>query len=253
MIPSRLLGEKSGMRQTKSLPVRGAPPPEPPKTLTPRVAKLRARLPKRKLFVALAGNIGVGKTTAAKLLSQAFGFELFDEPVIDNRFLRDYYADMRRWSFTLQLEFLLRRVEHHELIGTVKKSCVQDRSLYEDPEIFAKYLHGLGHLTDPELQLYLEYFQRLSAGVRRPDKVVCFDVPDVDELLRRIRERGREEEKGIASSFLRGLASYYQTFPMVLRSKYEIDTLTIDVTATDIRSGRGREEFLDRVTGFLAG
>src|SRR5579862_7390724 len=82
--------------------------------------KRRPRLPKRKLFVALAGNIGAGKTTAAKMLSQTFGFELFDEPVIDNRFLREYYADMRRWSFTLQLEFLIRRVEHHELIRTVR-------------------------------------------------------------------------------------------------------------------------------------
>ena len=109
---------------------------------------------KRKLFVAMAGNIGAGKTTAAKLISQRLGFELFDEPVIDNRFLKDYYGDMRRWSFSLQLEFLIRRVEHHELIHTVNKSCVQDRTLYEDPEIFAKYLHGLGNMTNGELELY---------------------------------------------------------------------------------------------------
>ena len=87
----------------------------------------------RKLFVALAGNIGAGKTTAAKLISQRLGFELFDEPVIDNRFLRDYYGDMKRWSFTLQLEFLMKRAQHHELIHTVPKSCIQDRTLLEDP------------------------------------------------------------------------------------------------------------------------
>ncbi len=208
--------------------------------------------PKKKLFVALAGNIGAGKTTAAKLISQSFGFELFDEPVIDNRFLASYYADMRRWSFTLQLEFLLRRVEHHELIRTVEKSCVQDRTLYEDPEIFAKYLHGLGHMGDSELQLYLEYFQRLSRDIHQPDKVICFDVPDVSVLLRRIKSRGREEEKGIQSQFLRGLNGYYATFPMVLRSKYGMDCLTLDVTRLDIRSGEGREELLDRVSGFFA-
>ncbi|MHB8419386.1 MAG: deoxynucleoside kinase [Myxococcales bacterium] len=212
----------------------------------------RAKLPARKLFVALAGNIGAGKTTAAKLISQAFGFELFDEPVIDNRFLAHYYADMRRWSFTLQLEFLLRRVEHHELIRTVKKSCVQDRTLYEDPEIFAKYLHGLGHMGDSELQLYLEYFQRLVREIQPPDKVLCFDVPDVEVLLRRIRTRGREEEKGIGESFLRGLAGYYASFPQVLEGKYGIDCLTVDVTALDIRGGKGREELLDRVATFLA-
>src|SRR6476659_8097429 len=136
----------------------------------------RAKLPRRKRFVALAGNIGAGKTTAAKLISQTLGYELFDEPVIDNRFLKDYYADMQRWSFTLQLEFLIRRVEHHELIHTVKKSCVQDRTLYEDPEIFAKYLHGLGNMTNGELDLYFEYFQRLNRNVIAPDKVICFDV-----------------------------------------------------------------------------
>ena len=182
----------------------------------------------------------------------AYVRELFDEPVIDNRFLRDYYADMRRWSFTLQLEFLIRRVEHHELIHKVPKSCVQDRTLYEDPEIFAKYLHGLGNMTDAELDLYFEYFQRLSRQVAPPDKVICFDVGDVGVLLNRIRTRGREEEKGIQSQFLRGLNGYYASFPQVLQRKYGIDCLTLDVTALDIRTGRGREEFLDRVTTFLA-
>jgi deoxyadenosine/deoxycytidine kinase len=224
---------------------------EAPPATGPR-GDLRARLPRRKLFVALAGNIGAGKTTAAKIISQALGFELFDEPVIDNRFLRDYYADMRRWSFTLQLEFLIKRVEHHELIHTVRKNCVQDRTLYEDPEIFAKYLHGLGHMTNSELDLYFEYFQRVAAAVKKPDKVIYFNVPSLDVLLGRIRSRGREEEKGIDASFLRGLNGYYSSFPQVLESKYGIDCLTLDVTSVDIRHGKRREEFLDTVTTFLA-
>ena len=212
----------------------------------------RRRSPKKKHFVSMAGNIGAGKTTAAKLISQTFGFELFDEPVIDNRFLRDYYADMRRWSFTLQLEFLIKRVEHHELIHTVRKNCVQDRTLYEDPEIFAKYLHGLGHMTNSELDLYFEYFQRVAAAVKKPDKVIYFNVPSLEVLLDRIRLRGREEEKGIDASFLRGLNGYYSSFPQVLKSKYGVDCLTLDVTKVDIRHGRRREEFLDTVTAFLA-
>jgi deoxyadenosine/deoxycytidine kinase len=206
----------------------------------------------KKIFVAMAGNIGAGKTTAAKMVSQKFGFELFDEPVIDNRFLRPYYGDMKRWSFTLQLEFLIRRVEHHELIHKVPKSCIQDRTLYEDPEIFAKYLHGLGNMTDTELELYFEYFKRLTKHVAQPEKVICFDVPKVDVLLQRIKTRGREEEKGIQSAFLRGLNGYYATFPMVLQGKYGVDVLTIDVTSLDIRNGKGRADFLDRVSDFLA-
>ena len=209
------------------------------------------RVPK-KVFVAMAGNIGAGKTTAAKMISQKFGYELFDEPVIDNRFLRPYYGDMKRWSFTLQLEFLIRRVEHHELIHKVPKSCIQDRTLYEDPEIFAKYLHGLGNLTDTELELYFEYFKRLTKHVAQPEKVICFDVPKVDVLLARIKTRGREEEKGIQTAFLRGLNGYYATFPMVLQGKYGVDVLTIDVTSLDIRTGKGQADFLDGVSDFLA-
>ncbi|MFP2931450.1 deoxynucleoside kinase [Pyxidicoccus sp. 3LG] len=213
---------------------------------------VRVKVPKARRFVALAGNIGAGKTTAAKMISQSFGYQLFDEPVIDNRFLRDYYADMSRWSFTLQLEFLIRRVEHHELIHTYKRSCVQDRTLYEDPEIFAKYLHGLGHMTDAELDLYYEYFQRLSRHIIRPDKVICFEVGSVDVLLQRIRTRGREEEKGIRHQFLRGLNGYYASFPLVLQEKYGVDCLVMDVSSQDIRRGKGREEFLDRISSFLA-
>jgi len=205
----------------------------------------------KKLFVALAGNIGAGKTTAAKLISLRFGFELFDEPVIDNRFLRDYYANMQRWSFTLQLEFLMKRCQHHELIHTVPKSCIQDRTLLEDPEIFAKYLHGLGHMDDRELDLYLEYFQRLNRDLHQPDKVIFLQCNETGILLRRIRERGRIEEAGIAPAFLDGLGAYYRTFPQVAAGKYKLDVLPIDVSALDIRTTEGKEEFLDQVGGFL--
>jgi deoxyadenosine/deoxycytidine kinase len=198
-------------------------------------------------------HIGAGKTTAAKLISQRFGFELFDEPVIDNRFLRDYYANMQRWSFTLQLEFLMKRCQHHELIHTVPKSCIQDRTLLEDPEIFAKYLHGLGHMDDRELDLYLEYFQRLNRDLHQPDKVILLECADTGILLRRIRERGRKEEAGISPEFLAGLGAYYQTFPQVAVSKYKLDLLRLDVSRLDIRTPQGKEEFLDRVAMFLAG
>ncbi len=200
---------------------------------------------KKKRFIAMAGNIGCGKTTAAKLISQRFGFELFDEPVIDNRFLRDYYLDMRRWSFTLQLEFLIRRVEHHELIRKVPKSCIQDRTLYEDPEIFAKYLHGLGFMDNRELDLYFEYFHRLNAGLKQPDLIVILEVPSVETLLERIHVRGREEEGSIDTAFLTGLNAYYSTFPQVCQRKYGIPTHRVDVSRIDIRSADGKQQFLD--------
>ncbi len=201
----------------------------------------------KKIFITLAGNIGCGKTTAAKLISQNLGYELFDEPVIDNRFLKSYYETMSRWSFTLQMEFLIRRVEHHELIDTVPKSCVQDRSLYEDPEVFAKYLHGLGNMTDDELKLYFEYFERLSQNLIKPDLIIYLKVDDSEVLFKRIQKRGRKEERGITRTFLEGLGGYYISFPQVCKNKYNIDVFTYNVTETDIRQKEGKENFLAQV------
>ena len=200
-----------------------------------------------RLFIAMAGNIGAGKTTAAKLISREFGFELFDEPVIDNPFLKDYYADMKRWSFTLQLEFLMRRVEHHELIRTVPKSSIQDRTLYEDPEIFAKYLHGLGNMDDRELELYFEYFNRLNNELRHPDLILMLEVDHISTLLQRIQTRGRKEESGIDASFLSGLNAYYSTFPQVCQKKYGIPIHVVNVEKLDIRSPEGQKVFFSEI------
>ncbi|MBA2661816.1 MAG: deoxynucleoside kinase [Bradymonadaceae bacterium] len=205
-----------------------------------------------KIFVAMAGNIGAGKSTAATILARHFGCELFYEPVVENRFLRSYYRNMTRWSFTLQMEFLLQRVEHHAQIDRLRGSCVQDRTLIEDPEVFAKYLHGLGHMTDTELDLYFDFFKRFNSGVRQPDKVILLHTPDVRVLMRRIDERGREEESGITAEFLRGLNCYYDNFAQVARRKYGLDVLEIDVTERDFRKGQERDAFLEEVRAFLS-
>jgi deoxyadenosine/deoxycytidine kinase len=205
-----------------------------------------------KVFVALAGNIGAGKSTAARILARHYGFELFHEPVLENRFLKSYYKDMTRWSFTLQMEFLLKRIEHHMLIERHRGSCIQDRTLIEDPEVFAKYLHGLGHMTDHELDLYFDFFKRFNAQVSQPDKVILLHTPDVNVLLRRISQRGREEESGITADFLKGLNGYYDSFATVAQNKYAQDVLTIDVTDRDIREGDGKARFLREVHEFLS-
>ena len=204
-----------------------------------------------KSFIALAGNIGAGKTTAAELIANHFDHDLFLEPVVENRFLKPYYGDMKRWSFTLQMEFLIKRIEHHAQIERLPRSCVQDRSLIEDPEIFAKYLHGLGNMTGEELALYYDYFGRMHAEVRQPDKIILLHTPEVNVLLRRIAQRGREEERGITPAFLKGLNSYYETFGEVARQKYGYEVLMVDVTELDIRQGEGRARFLALIEGFV--
>ncbi len=205
-----------------------------------------------KLFVAMAGNIGAGKSTAAKIISRHFGFELFHEPVVENRFLKLYYNDMRRWSFTLQMEFLLARIEHHRHIERLGGGCIQDRTLIEDPEVFAKYLHGLGNMNDNELDLYFDYFKRFNEQFRQPDRVILLHTPDVNVLLRRIAERGREEERGITVDFLRGLNGYYETFDQVAEQKYNLKVLRIDVTNRDFRRGEERSKFLEEVQEFMS-
>jgi deoxyadenosine/deoxycytidine kinase len=204
------------------------------------------------LFVALAGNIGIGKTTVTNLIAETFGYRRLLEPVVDNRFLSAYYADMGRWSFTLQMEFLLRRIEHHRQVDTEDHSYIQDRTLLEDPEIFAKYLHGLGNMTDTELDLYFDYCRMLMPSVRQPDRIIFLRCDDVNILLRRIAERGRREERGITAQFLRGLAHYYATFPEVCERKYKIPTLSVDVSALDVRKESGRAAFLGQIEAFLS-
>ncbi len=202
-------------------------------------------------FVALAGNIGAGKTTACNVIAEELGFRSLHEPVVDNRFLKNYYGDMRRWSFTLQMEFLLRRIEHHVQAHEGAVSCIQDRTLLEDPEVFAKYLHGLGNMSDAELDLYFDYCRQMIPKIKQPDRIICLVCPDVNVLLRRIADRGRVEERGITASFLRGLAHYYATFPDICEKKYEIPTLTIDVSVLDIRKPEDRARFVEQVRAFV--
>ena len=115
--------------------------------------------------------------------------------------------------------------------------------MYEDPEIFAKYLHGLGYMNDRELDLYFEYFNRLNRDVQHPDLILILTVDRVEALLARIRKRGRKEEKGIDAAFLGGLNAYYSTFPQVCEKKYGIPIHEIAVEQLDIRSAEGKKAF----------
>ena len=162
-----------------------------------------------KIFVAMAGNIGCGKTTAAKLVSQHFGFELFDEPVIDNRFLKDYYQDMQRWSFHLQVFFLGHRAQQHLDLFNNPQSAISDRSIYEDAFIFARALHHMNNLNERDYLAYRQVFDIIVRGLPAPNLLLYLKCP-VSVLMDRIQQRGREMESGITADYLQLLDSFYE-------------------------------------------
>lgn len=189
----------------------------------------------KKYFIAFAGNIAAGKTTCAKIISDYSGFKLFKEPVVDNEFLAPYYKNKERWSFTLQMKFLYERTRHYRQVSSYNKSCVSDRSLIEDPEVFANYLHSVGHMNEDEYKLCLNIFRDYTRNIPNPDLIVYLEVDEVDILLERIlKERGREFEQSIDKKFLEGLNGIYVSFPEIC-SKYDIDIITLDAQNIDFR------------------
>ena len=147
-------------------------------------------------FIGLAGNIGVGKTTFTKLLSEKLNWTPFFESVSDNPYLSDFYTDMKRWSFNLQIFFLHKRFEMHQKMSASLTSVIQDRTIYEDLEIFAKNLYRLGKLSQRDWDNYYGLFKVMNFYLKRPDLIIYLKA-DTDTLLRRIKKRGRDYENSI--------------------------------------------------------
>lgn len=162
-----------------------------------------------KRFVAIAGNVGVGKSTLTSLLSQQLGWVPFPEAVDDNPYLADFYADMPRWSFHSQIFFLSRRLRHHRQLLEHPTSVVQDRSVYEDAEIFARNLYNQGNMEPRDYRSYRELYEVLTGFLPPPDLVVYLRA-SVDTLLCRIQRRGRDYERDISPQYLAQLNDLYE-------------------------------------------
>lgn len=162
-----------------------------------------------KKFVAVAGNIGVGKSTLVSMLCRHLGWEPFYEPVTENPYLADFYADMKTWAFHSQIFFLTHRLRSHFLLSQRDGSVIQDRSLYEDAEIFAHNLFLQGHITDRDYQSYRELYETASQFLPAPDLVVYLRA-SVPTLLERISHRGREYERTITAGYLDSLNGLYE-------------------------------------------
>ena len=164
-----------------------------------------------KKFVAIAGNIGVGKSTLVKLLSDRLQWEPFYEPEGENPYLTDFYREMRAWSFQSQVFFLSRRLRAHRQLLDHPTSAIQDRSVYEDAEIFARNLFLQGHMAERDYQTYLELYQVLIQFLPPPDLVVYLRA-SVETLAQRIAQRGRDYEQQIQPEYLAHLNELYRTW-----------------------------------------
>lgn len=164
-----------------------------------------------KKFVAIAGNIGVGKSTLVKMLCDQMGWEPFYEPVTENPYLADFYSDMNAWSFHSQVFFLTRRLRSHFNLSQHPDSVVQDRSVYEDAEIFAQNLYLQGRIQERDYQTYRELYETMLRFLPPPDLVIYLRA-SAPTLLNRISNRGRDYERAIAPNYLDGLNNLYEAW-----------------------------------------
>ncbi len=161
--------------------------------------------------IAIAGNIGAGKTTLTEKLSKHFGWEVHYESTEDNPYLSDFYNDMQRWSFNLQIYFLNSRYQQVLRILNGDKTVVQDRTIFEDAYIFAPNLHDMGLMSTRDFQNYFQLFKTMSSQVRPPDLLIYLRA-SIPTLVDHIQERGRDYEGNMSLDYLRRLNERYENW-----------------------------------------
>lgn len=161
-----------------------------------------------KKFIVVAGNIGVGKSTLVDLLCSRLGFQPFYEPVTENPYLADFYRQMESWSFHSQVFFLAHRLQLHQDVLRFPSSSIQDRSIYEDAEVFARNLFLQGHMSQRDFETYSTLYHSVTSMLPPPDLVIYLKANE-DTLLKRISMRGREYERKISREYLSQLNGLY--------------------------------------------
>jgi len=185
--------------------------------------------PHKHYFIVIAGNIGVGKSTLTEMLSQELGWAPFLEAVVENPYLSDFYADMNRWSFHSQVFFLSRRLRHHYQLLQEKNSVIQDRSVYEDAEIFAENLYRQGAMSERDHETYRGIYQVVT-DILPPPNLIVYLRASVPTLQKRIARRGRQFEQDISPAYLAQLNDLYDEWVANFRLSrvYTIDTDPLD-------------------------
>jgi deoxyadenosine/deoxycytidine kinase len=168
--------------------------------------------------IAIAGNIGAGKTTLTNLLAKHYGWETQLEDMDDNPYISDFYEDMQRWSFNLQVYFLNVRWQNVQRIREGKQTVIQDRTIYEDAHIFAPNLHAMGLMSTRDFENYKSLFDSISAQVKEPDLLIYLRA-GIPKLVHQIQMRGRDYEDAIRLDYLKRLNERYEAWISTYKGK----------------------------------
>ena len=203
-------------------------------------------------YYAIAGNIGAGKSSLTTLLARHFKWKAYYESVDDNPYLSDFYEDMRRWSFNLQVYFLSSRFKSQKEIVNTRESFVQDRTIYEDVEIFAKNLYQMGLMSKRDFENYNNLFREMVAFLTPPDLLIYLRA-DVPTLVRQIQQRGRDYETSIRIEYLERLNNLYEEWiDRYPHEKLIVDTDHLDFVNSKQDLGKIIEMVEQRRFGFFS-
>ena len=189
------------------------------------------------MHIAIAGNIGSGKTTLTKMLAKRYGWTPRFEPVDNNPYLDDFYHDMNRWSFNLQVYFLNKRFKEVVEISQSKENIIQDRTIFEDAKIFAPNLHEQGYMSDRDFENYSDLFDLMMSLVKLP-QLMIYIRSSIPTLVKHIEKRGRSFEKSIRIDYLTGLQQRYEEWIKDYKGDLIIidgDKLSFEDTPEDFR------------------
>ncbi len=202
------------------------------------------------MHIALAGNIGAGKTTLTELLAKHYKWSPHYEDVDENPYLNDFYEDMQRWSFNLQIYFLNSRFKQVVDIRSSTKTVIQDRTIYEDAEIFAPNLHAMGLMSTRDFNNYHSLFQMMSKLVQAPDLLIYLRA-SVPTLVNQIQKRGRDYESSIRIDYLKQLNERYEAWV----NRYKAGKLLIiDVDRIDFQNNpEDLSNVIDRIDAQIHG
>ena len=189
------------------------------------------------MHIAIAGNIGSGKTTLTKMLAKRYGWTPRFEPVDNNPYLDDFYHDMNRWSFNLQVYFLNKRFKEVVEISRSDENIIQDRTIFEDAKIFAPNLHDQGYMSDRDFENYSDLFDLMMSLVKLP-QLMIYIRSSIPTLVKHIEKRGRSFEKSIRIDYLTGLQQRYEDWIKNYKGELIIidgDKLSFEDTPEDFR------------------